>query len=555
MLRTNSFVLISALVSILVTTSANATVPFEDKFNRQRQPQYKGGHVFKPGETVQGAFTPSQCEGLLSLTVAEGVKSGVGDIRHADTFQLVDVSPQDQEKLKDWRGMSFLGTVEIVSAIDRGFTISNMFEYKARLVQLEAPLAKVNPSPSEISKLEKGTEIIIFGKVSEVEYSEDLNGRRFVTLQTPKHNYNIKLWSGIPVLESDLSNKIKNLTRDDRLQVGDEVQLKVYRDENGGIGTHWCRSCQLDNPSPRRHEAYLAERRKASELIAQMKVSVNNNYFHGFRNAHAQFMKISLTPTELIRHQKLWLKLPEQERPLRLTESRYQNATILKALGVDLDILTMKEFKDLCWAWARMEKTSIPSSRGQSLDESYLYRVMQDLQLPREEVAAVARATAESRLSHFIKRSNGGLTYDHKIDWRETYNFERGMTYSTHSLSADTVTFLIETVQTLTNLEKSGWGYSGQFLSDAIRALEHLTEDSFATDTLEAKDARAELILRKGEIETIYNILQNIPAENPNAGQNVIVIGMPTPPKPTNKQRKSQFAHELRTLSEILARI
>lgn len=533
----------SIFIALFVTVSANAATPFHEKFERQKTQQ---GHVFKPGEIVESVFTPSICEGLLSLTVSQS-RGGVGDIRHADTFQLLGLSEQDRAKLKDWGGMSMIGKVEIVEPIDRGYVISNMYDYRAKLVQIEAPTARINPTPKHIQSAKEGEEMFIIGQVTRLTEKE-------VTITTPAREYRITLWSGIPVIESDVSRQIKNLTGNERMQLGDEVRLLVYRAKEGGIAAHWCRSCYLENPSPDRKAQYLAERQKASHLIAQFKVSIDNNYFQAARKFHAELMRLDLTPAEIVRHKKLWLKLPVDQQPILLPNrnrlTRTYPATILKALKVDIEELTLKEFLAFVDSWSK-RKVYREGVKGQeSLDESYLFRVLDDLTQDPALVAKVARQGVESYLQYFMDRSARGLTYDHKLDWNARYNLERFITYSTYEVDAETIIFLVEKLKVVARLETAGWGYADEYLRPIISALEDAVSIARKGETVAHKDAHAELMLRKDELVQVYRLLEGVPNDGPLG--DVTVIGMPTPKKPSPRQQNSAFAYELRDLAGII---
>jgi hypothetical protein len=283
------------LLFLISEVSYSQPIPFIQKFERQQSTSYRGGPVWRSGEQISAPMS-SSCKGLLTLQVAENVPGGVVDVQHADIFNVVSgVYPSLKQTLSDWRGFTFEGIVEIIEPIVKKNQIANIQNYNVRIVSVSPPTSPINPSLQDLLSIPSRAEVIIVGKVAAID-------EKLLVIKTPKATYQIQLRTGIPVIDGDLSDRIRNLSGNERITVGDSVQIKTYKINNSDLGARECGCCHLDYPSPGRLTQYMAERRSASLFISLLKEAVQSQDWPLFRTVHANFVKLQLTATEIERY-------------------------------------------------------------------------------------------------------------------------------------------------------------------------------------------------------------------------------------------------------------
>jgi hypothetical protein len=530
-----------------LSAQASETVPFSLKGERQQALPRGKSHAWRVGERVQAPFTASSCEAELSLLVAEA-KGGVGDIRHADRFLIKDTDPKFTSMAKDWRGMTFEGVVEIIApSYENGIIISNMQEYTARIVSLSPPASPINPDRRELRALSNGTEVTLIGSVDKLD-------EKWLTIKTPKASYKVELWSGVPVLESDLSGFIENLSGKERLEAGDEVRLKVYVNEGGELATHWCRTCALENPSRARKQSYDEQRLRAKVAIAEMQRHLAKRDWPGFRKAYADLVKQKVTATEGEVQMTLANQVPEAERPLLIPRTdRYTIEALNLMFAADFDQMTRSELMTFCRSWARREKPGRPEVGREPRDESYLYDLIHRVGLPKEAVAEIARLSVRARLTFFKNELARGLTDWPKQNWREYYNLGRSLEFIgfSRSVTPGNITFLVDVLAELAELEFKRPSQGFELINYAVKGLRSLFEFSVdQRNSVEGAVGRTSFAVLAPSIRALYDELLRF--ERTGKRGEVIVIGAPEMRDDGRPFESKKFKTELSTLYRIL---
>lgn len=117
-------------------------------------------------------------------------------------------------------------------------------------------------------------------------------------------------------------------------------------------------------------------------------------------------------------------------------------------------------------AWARN-----PELGGNSSDDLPVFQRLLVLKVGPVEFQNIVRDTLNTRLSQLEAKSKQGLKYDVRKDWDTFQAISYGLSYSTAHHTPEMNDFLIDTLQRVTRLEKSGWGYQDIFPYKLVEAL------------------------------------------------------------------------------------
>ena len=452
-------------------------VPFENKVTRQSQHHELRVPAWHAGELVQAPLF-SRCEKQLTLTVDPYAPGGLKLYKHSDSFQIED-SPEHLEKIRDWRGMTYTGVLEIIAPLGPSADGENHQIYRARVVSLAPPVSLINPTKFEADRLKQNESAILIGEVVEL-------GDRFMWIETRRRTYFVELRAGVPRLESDLSDTIKNLAPRSPLRVGDHIQLRVYatgriirdrsrvsaQDRPNSLRADARHSCYLEYPGRGRLAEYVKERGVIRGLMRMLIDATRAARWETARMIDSSLRTHHLTAVERARLGGVRNFQPADQRALNLTASDHEAIDCFdQTFGVHLGEMTRQSFNDFAEQWAR--QLVRVSKAGDDLHrQAILLPLLRKAGVPRDAVVNLAITAARHRLSYFQVRADHGLNPE-DADFRELINLSEiwwDLAGETHVAA---VNYLISTVVSLARLEAQRWTYAGRLIKPALEALRH----------------------------------------------------------------------------------
>src|SRR3989338_7250426 len=480
-------------------------ISFLTKFERQKK-----GEGFKVGEKVGAPFIITDSlrqEGgayVVDKTKIRLLVDGI-DVRQSDEF-VISVTPEEYEAAQKFKGLTFNGVVEIAS--EGQYHISNMFAYDAKPIALESNLP-INPD--SVEKMKRGQTVIVEGKVVDFRITEywkfteqgktEPNPKTaIIAIQTPDgRTIEVEI---DPKVAYEQSSHLENISRKaptigDVVRINSTVKNKEPKEddlrlEQGSptIGSHgieatqksatkiltapWCRSTYLLEPSPERQKEYDGLRELVGQKFTTLETALSTSSYEEARNVISQIIKEEVTEAERNKLNALAANMPEVERPL-MTWNRYTANDVNKMFGVDIDRMTAQQFYEFSKRVVSMPFANEPSIAEGSHD--YIYRVMEDINMPperREEVMALA---TEARLEYFQDMDEKGQEYDHKKDWGDRYMAGQSLTYLGTLKTASATQKLVDLVHRIFTFTTGKSGVSKDELGlDAVRAMKNAYE-------------------------------------------------------------------------------
>jgi hypothetical protein len=401
---------------------------FREKFGRQeeRRQGIKTGQTFEVGERVGARFLVQQVETpdkkidktKLELLVEDGFS---GDVRQSDVF-VVDVSPDEWEVAQQFVGMPFNGVVEIAG--EEKYLVSNMYRYPAKVHSLECA---VPVNPENVGSLEKGLPVLVEGAITSFDvveywtYGDTPRPKKAnMGIQTPDGRLiNVQI---DPNVKFEPSPALENIGREVP-EVGDVVRITTTS-TGETLYAPWCRSTYLLAPSEQRRTAFESLRSDIEGMLDTLTHEVQAGEYLAARGTIGKVIKQKITGSEREKLESLVAMLPDKERPL-IHWKRYEADELNKAYGTDIDVMTREGFYESMQAAVQKLFTGTPINRAG--DHSYLYRILQDIQMPAPECEKLMTLAAQTRWDYFKERNVE--EFDHDSEWSDRYMLERSMVY------------------------------------------------------------------------------------------------------------------------------
>lgn len=188
----------------------------------------------------------------IGLQVAESV---VGDIRHADTFILENLSPEEVDALSGLGIAEVEAVVQVGERIQKDYQLSNMQDYTASLARV---IAVQQPWDGDMTKVEKGKPLLVEGEVVSYTTEEWPHTDAEITVRIAnQQDIRIQMWNGYIQIDSSSVGvpDLKNPRLGDIVQVNSfygNPNARYHLVEPERLFTYWCRSTHLLKPGVER---------------------------------------------------------------------------------------------------------------------------------------------------------------------------------------------------------------------------------------------------------------------------------------------------------------
>lgn len=327
---------------------------FGDKF-------VKGFTGWRPGDLLR-----TTCK-MVYKTDDEGNKepflqvsdSVVGDIRHADSFRLRGLSPEDIEAFSLVGAAEVEVTLKISNRINEDFQLSDMQEYEAELKNV---VAIQQVWDGDFDKLEPEKPVLVEGQV--VEYKPDYeyphtNALTKVRLKNGLE-VEISLWNGF----LDITGGVLKIMDPKHPVPGDIVQInsvygnpvRRYEEESPNVlYAHCNRSTYLLKPDEKRAGAYEFDRHLfATEIEKLSKVEDPREIRQGVsvlikkltgRGGESKFTVAEKLTVKKLIEDKI---VDPEERPVDFFDDEYGVREFEKVYGRDIVSMDRNELYQFC---------------------------------------------------------------------------------------------------------------------------------------------------------------------------------------------------------------
>jgi hypothetical protein len=350
-------------------------------------PKFPG---WQPGDIVNAKFVVSTTGDRVGLLVSDAY---IGDIRHADTFYLPDLSDEDRQALVACGMASIDADVEIIGR--RKYVVSNMFDYEARVHRMNA----VQPVWDGLGDLTDGDHVLVQGNVVRYEPGEaDYRNARFPTVDLKLKNgkvVTIEMTNGYIYYETGSLDVMYPSV----LQVGDVVQINStysnsstwsqHADRSPTLHAAFCRSAHLVKPGWRREAVYNLTRQHVRESLDALK-DLGGAEFRAAsgrllnsclrEDAHrGTFAGLVMTEPEIAELKGMIIsKFPvyRANRPIGCFDTELSEiANINRKYGVDVFSMSRADFYDFLLKLANGRAAINPLVNGST---DYPYRIMRE---------------------------------------------------------------------------------------------------------------------------------------------------------------------------------
>ncbi len=405
---------------------------WEEKFERQKEgakiPFNVGEKVFVEEMRVVAVIdAQGQIDNTkISLLVEYGSETS------ADRF-VMSVTPEEHKSYMQNPGNVYKGVLEIQG--EGKYLISNMFDYPAKALALQSDMI-VNPNFDSVQKLKPGTKALVQGEVISIM---EMEGSHNLVLKLK-----IKEGEFLDVLvdksvEFEASPGLETAAGK-KPMIGDVIQVsgnvrnfpeELNPPSDGGKGfkivsAPWCRSTYLLEPSADRLKEFKEIRAETASQLEDLGSSLASKDYKLAREIHSRLMNVDRTGKETTDLMELQAKFPEMEKPIILYD-RYEPLELGKAFGVNIDSMTKEEFKQ--FATDQVGKIFAENSNHTMGQETYLYRVMRDLNFSESEQEALLIKAIDTRLEYFQRIKENGDSYEHERDFNDQYFLESSIKY------------------------------------------------------------------------------------------------------------------------------
>lgn len=420
-----------------------------------------GFEGWQPGEIVNARFVLTHKRGSRpGLLVSDAY---IGDIRHADTFMLPEVSAEDDVTLRNL-GMALIDAdVEVTSP--GTYRVSNMFDYEGRIHRIN----NVQMPWDGETEPQVGEQVLVQGEVvSYVTGEADYKNAIFPVVE-------VKLPNGrvvpIEMTNGNINYEAGNLDflYPQDLREGDIVQINStfsnastwdqHRGRPATLHAPFCRSAYLLQPSTERLATYEAHR---ADIAARM-IELGGLEGQAFRDAYARLMHDYIEGRTEQRHWPRLLladqeqaslkalvdqKFPDDvegnlspDRPLTDFSHVWQMSEVSRGYGVDVYGMSRREFHNFCLDVASGRNVADPSLEI-SVDYPFWILSIGNEKFGDQEQFDVYRQTVEHWLPYI--KGKEVVTRSHTLT-----DPERQVTFDNQYLAERATEFMVDSAERL----------------------------------------------------------------------------------------------------------
>jgi len=434
---------------------------FVDSFGRKFEAGFEG---WKPGQFVNSKFIVQKRGEDLELLVANSV---VGDIRHADIFELPSLSDDAKQQLLRVGVAEIDVDIEVVG--NMRYEVSNMYRYEAKINRINSIQPAFNGNYEE---LVLGQQVLVEGRVTDYRRAEGqgVSDYGHCKVELPDSTVvDVTMWNGYLTYEDGALGVIDppHPTEGDKVQINctyGNPGARYMKDDGLSLFAYYTRSTFMLEPSQERAELYASRRKLVDEA---MQAFLDTQDLAEARRILAQVIKGTLITggtsvkggltageQDFIRN-AVELKFTDpDEKPLDLFGDEYEAEEINKVWGVDVYSMSRADFYRFCMSFANGE---IAYVRTGGIDSPYRFF---DKALSRGQQIEVLSTAVRYFSSNVIgkrivstrgkpgeqDRDPGRITDPDFADWDTGYLFEQSMSYLSHYPEKDVADIFIDLI-------------------------------------------------------------------------------------------------------------
>jgi hypothetical protein len=428
------------LVSLATALPSLAEVPFQEKFRREEAHDVlPSGHAFRTGEQIGGGFQIWMERDFPLGTIPNQIElwsDDIADSRYSDRFKIT-LSSADYAKYRQMVGYHMTMTIEIVEPVVERFVMDDTYVYKAKILKAEPKM--FDPTvDKDLLLLNKPTRVLSEGVVTALKKTGDYSG--VLTLNdSTNHVYDIQCIYGLPDYTAVLDGHYDILIGAP-VSVGDRVRLfTIYDPSQHRLIDKDSAAVllQLNRSGVLTADAKIARTRtdlsKLSDLMATKK-------WPEARIVTNEILSQTITGADYKAIQDQWKSVPKQEQPM-ISAGRSEIDTLDALFQKKLGAMSGKELLTFAMSWAAGKETATPGVSG---DQTYIYRMIEDLITPAQ-MEALVRLAVETRLAAVEKRIDESPQHsDVDIPFELSYQLETSVKYLDSNLSPESIRYIYQ---------------------------------------------------------------------------------------------------------------